>query len=152
MNEPAHRPPDASAEPAATEPAPTPLLMRIFWYGVAGVVTIALNSALFAYFHDVRGWANYQAYAMSLGLLNLLKFPWSYFVGFRTREHWTVSARRQVAVLLVNYVLVIALQEFFPAFEKAVIVAVQVVIAVVKFVVYHYWVYPDRPVPATDRG
>ena len=41
----------------------------------------------------------------------------------------------------------------FPAFEKAVIVGVQVVIAVVKFVVYHYWVYPDRPAPAAaERG
>ncbi len=145
MNEPANRSPDAAAV--------TPLHLRLFWYGVAGVVTIALNSALYAYFHDGRGWANYQAYAMSLGLLNLLQFPWSYFVGFRTREHWTVSARRQCLVLVVNYGLVVALQEFFPAFEKTIIVGVQVVIAVVKFVVYHYWVYPDRPATAAaERG
>ena len=32
----------------------------------------------------------------------------------------------------------------FPQFHKSVLVAVQVFVAGVKFVVYHYWVYPDR--------
>ena len=152
MNHPADRSPDAPAEPAPAGPAATPLLMRIFWYGVAGVVTIALNPALFTLFHDVLGWANYAAYAVSLTLVNVLQFIWSYFVGFRTRERWTVSARRQGTVLVaanvLNYGLVVALQAVFPAFEKLIIVAVQVVIAAVKFVVYHYWVYPDRPATA----
>ena len=93
MNEPANRTPDA--------PVATPLLMRIFWYGVAGVVTIALNPALFALFHDVLGWVNWVAYAVSLTLINVLQFLWSYFVGFRTRDRWTTSARRQGTALLI---------------------------------------------------
>ena len=116
------------------------------------MVTIALNPALFALFHDVLGWVNWLAYAVSLTLINVLQFLWSYFVGFRTRDRWTTSARRQGTTLLIfnalNYALVVALQAVVPAYEKAVIVGVQVVIAVVKFVVYHSWVYPDRPVPA----
>ena len=152
MNHPADRSPDAPAEPAPAGPAATPLLMRIFWYGVAGVVTIALNPALFRLFHHTLGWSNYAAYAVSLTLVNVLQFIWSYFVGFRTSERWTVAARRQGTVFVganvLNYGLVVALQAVFPAWKEAVIVAVQVVIAAVKFVVYHYWVYPDRPATA----
>ena len=152
MNPPADRRPDTPAEPASAGPAATPLFMRIFWYGVAGVVTIALNPALFRLFNRTLGWNNYTAYAVSLTLVNVLQFIWSYFVGFRTSERWTVSARRQGAVLVaanvLNYGLVVALQAVVPAWKEAVIVAVQVVIAAVKFAVYHYWVYPDRPAPA----
>ena len=155
MNHPADRSPDAPAEPAPAGPAATPLLMRIFWYGVAGVVTIALNPALFRLLNDGLGWANYVAYAVSLTLVNVLQFIWSYFVGFRTRDRWTTAARRQGTTLvvanLVNYGLVVALQSVFPKFEEVVIVAVQVVIAGLKFVVYHYWVYPDRPEPVAER-
>ena len=152
MNPPADRSPDAPAAPPPAGPAATPLLMRIFWYGVAGVVTIALNPALFRLFHHTLGWNNYAAYAVSLTLVNVLQFIWSYFVGFRTSERWTVAARRQGTVFVganvLNYGLVVALQAVFPAWKEAVIVAVQVVIAAVKFVVYHYWVYPDRPATA----
>ena len=152
MNPPADRSPDAPAAPTPAAPAATPLLMRIFWYGVAGVVTIALNPALFRLFHHTLGWSNYAAYAVSLTLVNVLQFIWSYFVGFRTSERWTVAARRQgtvfVAANVLNYALVVALQAVFPAWKEAVIVAVQVAVAAVKFVVYHYWVYPDRPASA----
>ena len=151
-------PPPADSVPSAPSPttgAPrkaASLFERIFWYGVAGVVTIALNPALFTLFNDVFGWANWIAYALSLGLVNVLQFIWSYHVGFRTTDHWTTSAKRQGVTLvgsnLLNYVMVIALQAAFPQLEKLIIVAVQVFIAGVKFIVYHYWVYPERPAPA----
>ena len=156
MNPPADRSPDAPAEPASAKPAATPLLMRIFWYGVAGVVTLSLNPALFTLFHDVFGWVYYAASAASIGLVSVLQFVWSYFVGFRTHEHWTVSARRQGATLAVagalNYALVVALQAAFPAWQKVVMVAVQVFVAGGKFVVYHYWVYPHRPAAASAEN
>lgn len=125
-----------------------PLIERIFWYGVAAVVTLSLNPALFTLFHKVLGWAEYLALAASLTLVGILQFIWSYFVGFRTQDHWTTSARRQgatlVGALLLSYVLGLIFLPVFPQFQKSVLVAVQVFVAGVKFVVYHYWVYPDR--------
>ena len=125
-----------------------PLLERIFWYGVAAIVTLSLNPALFTLFHKVLGWVEYLALAASLTLVGILQFIWSYYVGFRTEDHWTASARRQgatlVGALLLSYVLGLLLLPVFPQWQKSVLVAVQVFIAGVKFVVYHYWVYPDR--------
>jgi putative flippase GtrA len=148
----------SSADPDPSAPSQTvglqrkkaaSLWERIFWYGVAGVVTIALNPALYTLFNDVFGWVNWVAYALSLGLVNILQFIWSYHVGFRTTDHWTTSAKRQGVTLvgsnLLNYFMVIGLQAVFPQWEKIIIVAVQVFIAGVKFIVYHYWVYPERP-------
>lgn len=148
MKTPADRRPDVLTEPAPAGPAATPLLLRIFWYGVAGVVTLALNPALFTLFHNVFGWVQYLALGASLTLVGVLQFVWSYHVGFRTQDHWTTSARRQGATLLaaflLSYALGLLLLPLFPLFEKTVLVAVQVFVAGVKFVVYHYWVYPDR--------
>ena len=153
MNHPANRSPEAPAEPVPAGPAATPLLMRIFWYGVAGVVTLSLNPALFTLFHEVFGWVEFVALGVSLALVAVLQFIWSYFVGFRTQDHWTVSARRQgltlAAAFLLSYVLGLMLLPVFPRFQKSVLVAVQIFVAAVKFVVYHYWVYPDRA--ATPR-
>lgn len=126
-----------------------PFLKRVFWFGVGGGVSVVLNPLLFGLFNDKFGWSNYLAYALSLGLVNVLQFLWNYFVGFKTTDHWTTSAVKQGVTLGVsnalNYVMVIALQAVFPMWEKLVIVAVTIFIAAFKFVVYHYWVYPHRP-------
>jgi putative flippase GtrA len=129
---------------------------RAFWFAVAGVVTVTLNAGLFTLFNDVLGWANWVAYALSLGILNVLQFVWSYHVGFRTNDHWTSSAKRQGVTLvvsnMVNYVLVVGLQALFPHLEKVIIVGVQVFVAGVKFLTYHHWVYPSRPItPDSDE-
>ncbi len=148
MKTPADRQPDVLAGQAPAGSAATPLPLRIFWYGVAGVVTLSLNPALFTLFHNVLGWVEYGALGASLTLVGILQFLWSYFVGFRTQDHWTTSARRQgvtlVGALLLSYVLGLIFLPVFPQFHKSVLVAVQVFVAGVKFVVYHYWVYPDR--------
>ncbi|MCE9609050.1 MAG: hypothetical protein K8R23_02365 [Chthoniobacter sp.] len=154
VTEPTHRISETPIESSGNGSEAAPLHMRIIWYGVAAVVTIPLNPALFALFHDVLGWVNYAAYAVSLTLVNVLQFLWSFFIGFRTHESWTTSARRQGVALVVfnllNYALVIVLQAVFPMFEKAIIVGVQVAVAIVKFVVYHYWVYPERAVQVAE--
>jgi hypothetical protein len=130
------------------------LFMRVFWFGVGGGVSICLNPALFTLFHDVLHWSNYFAYALSLTLVNVLQFLWNYFVGFRTNDHWTTSAKKQGVTLALanglNYVLVILLQGIFPNAEKLVIVAVQILMAIFKFFAYHYWVYPRSSAPIEE--
>ena len=121
-------------------------LMRIFWFGVGGVLSILFNAGLFRLLTAELGWNRYLAYGVSLAAVNVLLFVWNYFVGFRTSAHWTVAARRQVVCIgsanLLNYALVMVLQGVFPRWPEAVIAAVQILIAGFKFVLYHYWVYP----------
>lgn len=129
-------------------PAKPRVVVRAFWFGVAGVVTICLNPALFALFHEVFQWSNYVAYGLSLAIVNVLQFFWNYFVGFRSRESIGTSAKRQLVTFsianVLNYALVVALQAVLPRWKLQIIVAVQVFVAGLKFLAYHFWVYPDR--------
>ncbi|MEO7773852.1 MAG: GtrA family protein [Steroidobacteraceae bacterium] len=124
------------------------LVVRVFWYAVAGVITIALNPGLFALFHEVLGWNNVVAYACSLALVNGLQFIWNYHVGFRSSQPIGVSAARQITTFAasnaLNYALVIALQALLPQWKLQIIVVVQTFVAGLKFLAYHYWVYPHK--------
>ena len=129
------------------------MIMRIFWFGVGGALSILLNTGLFRLLTTGLRWSQPLAYGVSLAAVNVLLFVWNYFVGFRTTTHWTVAARRQVVCIassnLLNYALVMILLGVFPRWPEAVIAAVQVLIAGFKFVLYHYWVYPA---PAAAPG
>lgn len=126
------------------------LIVRLFWFLLGGVLSIAVNAGLFRLFFTYFGWNRFVAYGLSLAIINVLLFVWNYFVGFKTTEHWSVSARRQAICLvgtnLLNYALVMGLQPLFPQHSEAVIAAVQIFIAFFKFGLYHYWVYPQRDV------
>ena len=123
-------------------------IVRLFWFGIGGLASIAVNTGLFRLFHSHFGWDSRVAYALSLAIITALLFLWNYVVGFKTEAHWTVSARRQVICtgvsIALNYALVMAFQGLFPRWPEVVIAVVQVFIALFKFVLYHYWVYPQR--------
>ena len=131
----------------AADSAKPRILVRAYWYVIAGVVTLCLNPALFALFHQVFDWSHYVAYGLSLAIVNLLQFFWNYFVGFRSREPMSKSATRQTITFVVanalNYALVVALQAALPQWKLQIIVVVQVFVAGIKFVAYHLWVYPE---------
>lgn len=124
------------------------VLIRAFWFAVAGIVTICLNPALFMLFHDVLAWNHYVAYGLSLTIVNVLQFFWNYFIGFKSQQSIGNSAKRQLVTFgvanVVNYVLVVALQAMLPQWKLYIIVLVQVAVAGLKFIAYHYWVYPER--------
>jgi putative flippase GtrA len=124
------------------------ILLRLFWFVVGGVCSIAVNECLFWLFHDFWGWDRRLAYGLSLTIITVLLFLWNYVVGFKTNRHWTESAWRQVVCQIVafalNYVLVLFLHGFFPEWMRVIIAAVQVFIAFFKFGLYHYWVYPQH--------
>jgi hypothetical protein len=135
-------------------------------------MSIGVNAGLFRLFTKGFGWRISIAYALSLAIINVLLFLWNYVVGFRSDRHWTDAAWRQAVCLGVsnglNYVLVLALLKLFPQcpdflasltsfssllqtkvislWKEGIIAAVQVFIAFFKFGLYHYWVYPQRPV------
>ena len=147
----------ATTLPPKTEGGAAPsFLKRFLWFGAGGVLSIAVNAGLFRLFSGYFGWNRYLAYALSLGIVNVLLFIWNYHVGFRTEQHWTVAATRQAACIgsanFLNYALVMLLQGFFPRWPEAVIALVQIFIAGFKFVIYHYWVYPERAASQNEAG
>ncbi len=119
----------------------------MFWFGLGGVLSLAVNAGLFRLFHEVFGWNRFAAYALSLAILNVLLFLWNYAIGFKTDRHWGDSAWRQgvclAAANALNYALVMILQGIFPRWPEAVIAAVQISIGFLKFGLYHYWVFPQ---------
>lgn len=129
--------------------------IRLFWFVLGGVLSIAVNAGLFRLFYGVFGWNRYAAYALSLAIINVLLFLWNYVVGFKTDRHWSDSAWRQGVCLAVanglNYALVMVLQGIFPRWPEVVIAVVQVFIAFFKFGLYHYWVYPQAKPAGLDE-
>jgi putative flippase GtrA len=125
---------------------------RLFWFGIGGVLSIAINAGLFRLFTTYFGWNRFVAYGLSLAIINVLLFLWNYFVGFKSDKHWTDAAWKQATCLIVanalNYALVVILQGIFPRWPEVIIAAVQVFIAFFKFGLYHYWVYPQSAVEA----
>lgn len=120
--------------------------MRLFWFCLAAIVSVPLNPALFYFFQKTFELSDWLAYAFSLSLVSLIQFIWSYNIGFKSNDHWTTSAVRQGAAMAaasaINYLLVLALLPLFPSWKTIVIVTVQVAVAGMKFLVYHFWVYP----------
>ena len=150
--------------------------VRLFWFVVGGVLSIGVNAGLFRLFQSGFGWNRFAAYALSLAIINVLLFLWNYVVGFKTHRHWSDAAWRQGVCLgaanALNYALVMGLLGWFPDWPRifpgliswiipvsvaalphwpeVVIAVVQVLIALFKFVLYHYWVYAEQaPVIAT---
>lgn len=143
---------------------------RLFWFLVGGVASVGINIGLFRLFSLGFGWRDSVAYALSLAIVNVLLFLWNYVVGFKSDRHWTDAAWRQTVCLSVanglNYVLVLVLlrvvpdcpafltnafswspfihQKLIALWRDGIIAGVQVFIALFKFGLYHYWVYPQR--------
>jgi len=110
--------------------------LRLFWFVLGGVLSIAVNAGLFRLFHSYFGWNRYVAYGLSLAIINVLLFLWNYVVGFKSDRHWTDSAWRQGVCLAVanglNYLLVMGLLSLFPGWPSSLLTTVQSVVALFK--------------------
>jgi putative flippase GtrA len=93
------------------------------------------------------GWPPSMAYAVSLSVVTLTGFLWSYHVNFPTREAWHRCAPRYVVTFVVcaaaNYAIVQTLLASFPARERIVILAGMAAGAAGKFLLYSLWVFPE---------
>ncbi|MBX7157327.1 MAG: hypothetical protein K1X66_02945 [Verrucomicrobiae bacterium] len=140
---------------------------RIFLFGVGGVLTISFNIALVSIFTEglhwpdiivkFTGWSKYitpglnwsfsYAYAVSLAAVTGLAFLWSYHINFRTSALWHDCAPRYLCVLgvsyLVNWWFTQMLVENFPGREKVIIIFMTMVVSGLKFLGYHFWVFPQ---------
>jgi putative flippase GtrA len=126
-----------------------PFLTRVFLFGVGGGLSILGSTQFFRLFHEYFGWGQRLAYAVALAIVTTLLFLWNYFIGFKTDRHWTHAAWRQVACQMgcvaLDYLLVTTLIAIIRSHETIIIGVVKVFVAViVKFALYHYWIYPER--------
>ena len=132
-----------------------PLLSRLFWFGVGGAMSVAINWTIYYVFAGRLGWPKGQAFAVSLGVVTLVFAIWNYRINFRTDHGFREClARYLVAIAFcfaLNYGITLSGIKHFgttKVLEYGIIAVVQVLVSGVKFVLYHRWVYPRTAVVA----
>jgi putative flippase GtrA len=124
------------------------VVMRLFWYFAGGALSFGANAGVFVLLHSRLGFTEEVAYAVSLALVMGFNFAWSYFVNFRTESGLRSCLPRyavtQAAAYCINYLTTQALFELVPDRQKLVILFTQVMMAGVKFLSYHFWVFPRK--------
>lgn len=134
------------------------LLSRLFWFGVGGGLSVAINWSIYYVFEGRLGWPKGEAFAVSLGVVTLVFAIWNYRINFRTDHGFREClARYLVAIALcfaLNYVITMSGIKHFATskvIEYGIIATVQVLVSGVKFVLYHRWVYPRAASPVLSE-
>jgi GtrA-like protein len=130
-------------------PASQPLLSRVFWFGVGGVISVTLNIGPFHWLRTQAGLSDGAALAISLSCVTIIFSIWNYFVNFRTKHGWRECQFRYLAAVGFCYLLTygIALTGIkkwgqTDLLAYAIVATTQVAVSGVKFFLYHFWVYP----------
>lgn len=127
------------------------ILQRGAVFVAGGLVSYVLNLIPYKLLRHFAGWPHDPAYAASLTWVTVLMFFWNYRVNFPTKQHWKLCASRYVTSVLIawalNFFSVRLIKEWLPV--SVAIFIIGFVIAVLKFGLYHWWVFPHREeVPA----
>ena len=122
----------------------------MFWFAVGGVGSAGMNTGLLHVFHRIFGWRDFAALALSFFLMTALCFLWNYFVNFRTSDVWHDCLGRYLGSVSVCYALNVLIS--LSAIKKlgaegslarlAIITTVLSFTGGVKFLLYHFWVFP----------
>ncbi len=125
------------------------LLSRIFWFGVGGGLSVAINWTIYYIFQERLGWPRGEAFAVSLSVVTFVFAIWNYRINFRTTRGFRECLVRYLVAIAfcfaLNYLIAIAgIKHLATAkwMEYAVIAVTQVGVSGVKFLLYHRWVYP----------
>jgi hypothetical protein len=133
-----------------------PLVARLGFFVLGGVGSSALNKTILAGTQHFLGWPVAAGFALSAGSTAIIFFLWSYFINFRTSLVWKNCIGRYaicfLLALLMTYLIgVCGLQKFGSRglTGYAVILIVQSFTGGIKFLLYHFWVFPyaDGPAP-----
>lgn len=143
------------------------LWRRVILFGIGGVLSVSFNIAIVSiltkglHWPDIvvrmTGWSKYitpglgwlfsYAYAVSLAAVTGLAFFWSYSINFRTSAVWHACAPRYLCVVIANYFLnwwcTQMLVKIFPEKEKVIIILIMMGCSGLKFLAYHFWVFPQ---------
>lgn len=143
----------------STAPTPKPrqpLVARLGFFVIGGVGSATLNKTILGATQHYLGWPVALGFAFSAACTASVAFLWSYYVNFRTSRLWKQCLGRYLTcfllALLMTYLIgVCGLKKFGSAglVGLAVIAAVQSFTGGIKFLLYHYWVFPHaEPPPA----
>jgi putative flippase GtrA len=143
-------------------PAQQSILSRLFWFGVGGGLSVAINASIFFLIRDWLGWPEAGALAVSLVVVTTVFAIWNYRLNFRTNRDWRECLARYLAAVAFCFVLNYAIG--LTGIKQlggtrlrilGVLFTVQVLVSGVKFLLYHHWVYPRAAVgsqPITVPG
>jgi hypothetical protein len=125
------------------------LVARLFWFATGGGFSVLLNLGPFHWLTTSAGLSRPVALGISLTLVTLLFGVWNYTVNFRTQRNWTACIPRYLAALgfcsLLTYgISLLGIQRLglgYP-WDLALIGTTQIGVSGIKFLLYHFWVYP----------
>jgi uncharacterized membrane protein len=125
------------------------VLSRLCWFGIGGVISVALNIGPFHWIRTRTSLSDGAALAISLTTVTLIFSIWNYFINFRTKRGWRECQVRYLVAVTFCYLLTYSLaltgiKQWGQTNTMAycIVAASQIGVAGVKFFLYHFWVYP----------
>jgi len=142
--------------PIPSKPQPKqPLVARLGFFVLGGVGSTSLNKSILAATQHFWGWPVAAGFAFSAASTAAVFFLWSYFINFRTSKVWKNCLGRYITcfllALLMTYLIGLCGLKKFGSTGLVgflVIITVQSFTGGIKFLLYHFWVFPyaDGPV------
>lgn len=141
-----------------TEKAKQPLVERMIWFVVGGVGSAGMNTVLTQLFDHFLHWRTGPSLAASFAIMTVFFFGWNYFINFRTSVVWHDCIWRYLGSVAVCYGLNLLIA--FSAIKRLgaekslsrflIIASVLSITGGVKFLLYHFWVFPHGRAGATS--
>jgi len=122
---------------------------RVLFFAIGGALSSGLNTGIFKLFSAVLHLPRSVALAVSIIVTTVVFFLWSYYVNFRTSQVWKNCIGRYLTCVAtcqaINYAVAFTCIGIWGSEWKKVYlinVAVMSVTGGVKFLLYHFWVFP----------
>ena len=122
---------------------------RVLFFAIGGALSSGLNTGIFKFFSLALHLPRPGALACSILTTTVIFFLWSYHINFRTSQVWKNCIGRYLTCVatcqLTNYAVVSTCMSFWGSEWKKlwlINVGVMSVTGGVKFLLYHFWVFP----------
>lgn len=140
--------------PPPPAPARQELRSRLFWFVAGAGVNYLLISTPFHWLKAHTSLPTFAISACSLGISSLFFFFWNYTLNFRTDARKRDAFVRYVCAVVLMWLLSSATLTLFKSYNAHFslhlgkfaldldVIATQFVLAGLKFLLYHLWVFP----------
>lgn len=143
--------PTPSAPSPPADPRRQHVLERLFWFLLGGLLSPTLDAGMtWLVGHGLRQ-APHRAYPAAVLLTALCYFGWNYFVNFRTSTQWQQCAGRYAVAFGICWAFTSLIGGFGIqllghggrwSLVWLIATGTKLLTGPVKFVLYHYWVFP----------